>query len=105
MPTSCSLGHAVLNLNRANNTRRRYILVQLPEPTGMSEFSTVADITKERMRRVSQKLAAASAGSLLDSVDDIGFRVFHLAESNFTTWDTQVTRDAHALVTQLELHV
>ena len=34
-----------------------------------------------------------------------GFRVFKLAESNFTTWDAQVTHDPKALEQQLELHV
>jgi adenine-specific DNA-methyltransferase len=40
-----------------------------------------------------------------DQYLDLGFRVFKLAESNFTTWDAQVPQEAGTLLTQLEKHV
>jgi adenine-specific DNA-methyltransferase len=36
---------------------------------------------------------------------DRGFRVFKLAESNFTTWDAQVPHEEGTLLAQLENHV
>jgi adenine-specific DNA-methyltransferase len=36
---------------------------------------------------------------------DRGFRVFKLAESNFTTWDAQVPHEADPLLAQLEKHI
>jgi adenine-specific DNA-methyltransferase len=36
---------------------------------------------------------------------DRGFRVFKLAESNFTTWDAEAPKDQAALAGQLDLHV
>jgi adenine-specific DNA-methyltransferase len=83
-------------------------LVQLPEPTDRKDFPTIADITKERVRRVIQKLNDEDAGKLpMDGVgeQDRGFRVFKLAESNFQTWDADAPKDAASLAQQLTLHV
>ena len=40
-----------------------------------------------------------------DSHEDRGFRVFKLAESNFTPWAADMPHDAEALEEQLEMHV
>ena len=37
--------------------------------------------------------------------DSLGFRVFKLAESNFTTWDALVAHEPKALQNQLDFHV
>src|SRR5262249_2192498 len=69
---------------------------------------TIADITKERVRRVIKKLNEEGSGDLpLDgaSQQDRGFRVFKLAESNFTPWDADAPKDAPTLGKKLELHV
>jgi adenine-specific DNA-methyltransferase len=49
---SGTTAQAVLELNRADGGNRRFILVQLPEPTGNKKFPTIAEIGKERIRRV-----------------------------------------------------
>jgi adenine-specific DNA-methyltransferase len=105
---SGTTAEAVLTLNHRRGGSRKFILVQLPEPTGREDFPTIADITKERVRRVIQKLNAENAGKLdLDGGQgqDHGFRVFKLAESNFTAWDADQAKDAEGLARQLELHV
>jgi len=105
---SGTTAQAVLELNNQDGGNRRFILVQLPEPTEREDFPTIADILKERVRRVINKLNDTKKGTLnLDSSapQDRGFRVFKLAESNFTTWDAQVPHDSNALQQQLELHV
>jgi adenine-specific DNA-methyltransferase len=90
----------------------QFILVQLPEPLERAardqQLRHIADITKERVRRVINKLNEEDAGKLdLDGAQqqDRGFRVFKLAESNFTPWDAEMPHDAAALERQLELHV
>ncbi|MBF0400367.1 MAG: site-specific DNA-methyltransferase [Magnetococcales bacterium] len=87
---SATTGHTVLNLNKQDGGNRRFILVQLPEPTGQKEYPTIAEITKERVRRVIKKLNDAEAGQL-DLSDgakqDRGFRVFKLDASNLKPWD------------------
>jgi adenine-specific DNA-methyltransferase len=105
---SGTTGHAVLELNEADGGDRKFILVQLPEPTEREDYPTIADITKERVRRVIERLNEADESTL--PVDgqapaDRGFRVFKLDESNFTTWDAQAPEDAATLADQLELHV
>jgi len=99
--------HAVLDLNK-DGGNRKFILVQLPEPTDRLDYPTIADITKERVRRVIQKLNDEDAGKLdLDgaSQQDCGFRVFNLAESNFKPWNADLPHNAGALAQQLELHI
>jgi adenine-specific DNA-methyltransferase len=105
---SGTTAHAVLDLNKQDGGNRKFILVQLPEPTGREDYPTIADITKERVRRVITKLSDEDAGKLdLDggAAPDRGFRVFKLAESNFKPWNAQVAHDAQALEEQLDMHV
>ncbi|MCC7492730.1 MAG: site-specific DNA-methyltransferase [Fimbriimonadaceae bacterium] len=108
---SGTTAHAVLAHNRADGGSRKFVLVQLPEPTGRDDYPTIADITKERVRRVIQRLtpeASAPQGSLFEAAPapaDLGFRVFKLDQSNFTTWDADASHDADGLAQQLSLHV
>jgi len=103
---SGTTAHAVLGLNKQDGGNRRFVLVQLPEPTGRENYPTIADICKERVRRVIRKLGAEDAGKLdLDGRQDRGFRVFKLAESNFTTWEAEKPKDAEGLARQLEMYV
>ena len=105
---SGATAHAVLDMNKQDGGSRRFILVQLPEMTGRTDYSTIADITKERVRRVVKNLNEDDMGTLNMNGDgklDRGFRVFKLAESNFTTWDAQVAHEPKALQNQLDFHV
>lgn len=99
--------HAVLNLNRQDGGNRKFILVQLPEATNRDDYATIADITKERVRRVIKKLREESAGKLAfddRQKQDLGFRLFKLDQSNFKHWDAGAPHDVAKLAQQLELH-
>jgi adenine-specific DNA-methyltransferase len=105
---SGTAAHAVLDLNREDTGNRKFILVQLPEPTDQEDFPTLADVCKERIRRVIKKFNDEEADQLaLDGGKrlDRGFRVFKLAESNFKAWATDGAKDEVELELQLELHV
>jgi adenine-specific DNA-methyltransferase len=84
-------------------------MVQLPEPTGedseafKSGYKTIADIGKERIRRVINKIkqdnqdatketkhSKKGASTETDQTLDLGFRVFKLSKSNFKVWDGRV---------------
>jgi adenine-specific DNA-methyltransferase len=80
---SGSTGHAVMNVNVAQESTRRYILVQLPEPTGRDRYRSIADITKERLRRAGKRIREDNP----QFDGDVGFRVFKLASSNIRAWD------------------
>ncbi|AAM72143.1 MAG TPA: site-specific DNA-methyltransferase [Chlorobaculum sp.] len=95
---SGTTGHAVMAQNAADGGNRRYILVQLPEPLDpenkdqkvAAEFCdklgkprTIAELTKERLRRAAKKIKEENplfAG-------DLGFRVFKLDSSNIRAWE------------------
>lgn len=80
---SGSTAHAVMKQNSQEDWKRRFIVVQLPEPTELEDYPTIADITKERLRRAGKKIRAENplfAG-------DLGFRVFKLASSNIRAWE------------------
>jgi adenine-specific DNA-methyltransferase len=105
---SGATAHAVLDLNKQDGGNRKFILIQLPEPTERKDYPTIAEITKERVRRVIKKLNEEDASKLVlegTKKQDRGLRVFKLAESNFKPWDAEVPHDAPALEKQLELHV
>jgi adenine-specific DNA-methyltransferase len=105
---SGTTAQAVMELNQQDGGNRKFILVQLPEPTNREDYPTIADIAKERVRRVIQNLSQDKKGTLAfdsDASSDLGFRAFKLAESNFTTWDAQIAHDPKALQDQLEFHV
>lgn len=112
---SCATAQAVIDMNREDGGSRRFIVVQLPEhadPTSNAAkagFSTIAEIGKERIRRVLSKIRQESEGRLdLDrpTQADLGFKVFKLDRSNFRVWTgSDVSQDDDALAQQLELHV
>jgi len=92
---SGSTGHAVIQANCATGIKRRFILVQIPEPLNGSnkeqkdsfEFcienglsTTVAELTKERIRRAGKKIKTENA--LTAPNLDIGFRVLKIDSSN-----------------------
>jgi adenine-specific DNA-methyltransferase len=115
---SGTMAEAVLQLNKERNVNHKFVLVQLPEPCNPKEKSgkaalntglrTIAEITKERVRRVINKINDEEAGKLdLDGTakQDRGFRVFKLSESNFKPWNANVPHDSQTLEHQLELHI
>ena len=88
---SGTTGDAVMRQNAEDGGQRRCILVQLPEKTKSSDFPTIADITKARLRAVS-KAISRERGRVLPGLDattplDLGFRVFKLDSSNIKAWD------------------
>jgi adenine-specific DNA-methyltransferase len=94
---------AVLALNAEESSERRFILVQLPEPTGLDDFRYVTDITKERLRRVvAPKKKDKQATS--SQAKGAGFRLFKLTDSNFRPWKGKLD-EQNSIGNQLELHV
>ena len=81
---SGTTGDAVIQQNAEDGGDRRYVLVQLPEATGRSDFPTIAHITRERMRRAASRLRSAADPK---TSADLGFRAFSLDSSNLLSWD------------------
>jgi adenine-specific DNA-methyltransferase len=103
---SGTTAEAVLNLN-AKGSRRNFVLVQLPEQVAVGGFKTIADLCKERVRRIVKKLSEAGGSQLAleENKPDLGFKVFKLQSSNFKAWNAEQPKDDAELVKQLTLHV
>jgi adenine-specific DNA-methyltransferase len=90
---SATTADAVMRLNAEDGGSRRFIMVQLPEPTPEkseardSGFTTVADISRRRIEAAGDQIAAESSGQLpLGNHLDVGFRAYKLADTNFAKW-------------------
>jgi adenine-specific DNA-methyltransferase len=113
---SSSTAHAALDLNKEDGGNRKFIMVQLPEPTEENSeahkagYKTIADIGKERIRRVIKKIKEEQgkkndlfSGDKLPQ--DLGFKVFKLQPSNFKLWNGEVAKDKETIEKQLALFV
>ena len=104
---------AILGLNHRDSVRRRYILVQLPQPLDpstqgeknaadlcdkISKPRNIAELTKERLRRTGTKIKAENP----DSTADLGFRVLKLDSSNVKTWEPEPDDLEQALLDHLD---
>jgi adenine-specific DNA-methyltransferase len=118
---SAPTAQAIMQLNKEKpHVRRKFICVQLPEKTEADSrafkegYGTIADIAKERIRRVIEKIESeqeaekkAKAGKL-DFGDekevpklDLGFKVFKLQSSNFKIWRGNKFENGEQLEKQL----
>jgi len=109
---SATTAHAVLDLNKENGGKRKFIMVQLPEKCDEKSeaykagFKTIANIGKERIRRVIAKIKQESSQSLFKNQLDLGFKAFKLDSSNFKIWNTEgISPEQGTLEKQLELHI
>ena len=81
---SATSAHAVIQLNASEvNSKRKFILVQLPEETGEKSeaykagYKTICDIGEERIRRAGKKIKEETGTDI-----DYGFRCFRVDSSN-----------------------
>ena len=70
-------------------------------------FKNIAELGKERIRRVIAKLREDDAGRLdfrdEGRAEDLGFKVFKLTEPNIQQWKATEDRDTEAYAQELEL--
>lgn len=88
---SCPTAHALIEWNAVTDSKRRFVCVQLPEPTEEGSeakaagFNTIADISRSRICK-----AIEATNALVDlaseQVSKPGFKSFLLTPSNFKQW-------------------
>jgi adenine-specific DNA-methyltransferase len=104
---SCTTAQAILELNREQGGNRKFIMVQLPEPTGRQDYPTIAEIGKERIRRGIAKLQKETSGKLDftdgNTPEDLGFKVFKLTKPNIQQWVPDANRDPEDYSEKLSL--
>jgi len=93
---SGTTAHSVMQINAEDGGKRKFICVQLPEPTDEKSdaykagYKNIASICKERIRRAGEQISKESNPNLFTQKGntlDIGFKVLKLDSSNITAWD------------------
>ena len=86
---SATTAHAVMQINVEDKGERKFIMVQLPEfcdeksEAFKSGYKTIAEISKERIRRAAVKIKEENS----DYDGDLGFKVFKLDSTNIKPWE------------------
>jgi adenine-specific DNA-methyltransferase len=101
---SATTAQAILELNREDGGDRRFIMIQLPEMIDNKQFPTIAEIGKERCRRVITHLKKDLEGKFTPTEpEDLGFKVLKLTNSNFRQWKGENVDDAQIYTKQIEM--
>ena len=93
---SATMAQAIMEQNALDNGKRKYILVQMPEPcengseAARAGYKNICEIGKERIRRAGKQILSAGGGQLEMSETqpepgtpvDVGFRCLRLDSSN-----------------------
>ncbi len=101
---SATTAHAIMQLNAEDNGNRKFILVQIPEPTPEKSeakkagYETITEIGKERIRRAAQKIKTEHP----DTQADLGFKVFKLDTSNIKKWQPNMDDLAKDLLSAVD---
>ncbi|AKA32712.1 site-specific DNA-methyltransferase [Acinetobacter baumannii] len=104
---SATTAHAVMQLNAEDNGNRKFIMVQLPEQVDEKKeafkagYKTIADVSKDRIRRAGKKILEDNVNKEGIENLDIGFRVLKIDSSNMK--DVYYTPDALKQVDMLDL--
>lgn len=89
---SATTAHAVMQLNAEDGGNRKFIMVQLPEPTEEKDeaykagYMNICEIGKERIRRAGEKIKEENRDKENIENLDIGFKVLKLDTSNIRKW-------------------
>lgn len=113
---SCSTAQGVLEFNAENETNVKFVCIQLPEKTDPKDdafkegYFTIAEISKERIRRSITKIKENDLKSEeLFKADitnvDLGFKVFKLSKSNFKIWDSTLEKEPEVIQAKLFEHI
>lgn len=119
---SGTTAQAIMELNKEDEGKRRYILIQLSENLDLNNKDqkagaeycdsigkprNIAEIAKERIRRFATKVAGDQNGQLNfnNKSIDVGFKVFHLSQSNFKVWEGSADPKKEVVEKQLVMHV
>lgn len=107
---SCTLGHAVYDLNNEDNGNRKFICIQMDELIGekeiaenyssekLSHIKTVTDVGRTRLKYAINKYTNPYKNRL-------GFKSLSLVNSNFKQWKQITGKDKQALEEQMKLFV
>ena len=106
---SSTTAHAIFQLNAELGTKKKFIMVQVPEKCNENSaaykagYSTICDLAQDRIRKSGAKIVEESP--LLRTDLDIGFRVLKLADSNMNDVYYSPAEYSQDLLSMLESNV
>ncbi len=106
---SATTAHAVMQLNAEDGGNRKFIMVQLPEPTDEDSeaykagYMNICEIGKERISRAGEKIKE-EIGLEAQNLD-IGFKVFKLDTSNIRKWQPDYDNLEQSLLEYVDNYV
>lgn len=106
---TATTAHAVMQINSEDKGKRKFILIQLPEPCQKeseaykSGYKNICEIGKERIRRAGRQIVKNS--TLTSQAIDIGFRVFKIDDSNMKDVYYSVDEYDQAMLKRLESNI
>ena len=98
------LSEAVIRQNASDSGKRRFFIVQIPEPLPADSparelrFGTLSEVAVDRIRRAGRRIRENEPLF----TGDIGFRVFKLASSNIRAWEPNRDKLAETLEASVE---
>jgi len=106
---SGTTAQAVMELNKEDNEKRKFILVQLPEKTDEESeaykagYKTISEISKERIKKAIKKISSED-DMIKNSKDiDLGFKSYRLKESNFKIWRSDIASNEEYLKENIDM--
>lgn len=88
---SATTAQAIMQLNAEENSKRKFILVQLAEPLNSNEeavklgMKTISDVARERICRAGEALTQEHLNMLVD----VGFKTFKISDTNIK-WNSSM---------------
>jgi adenine-specific DNA-methyltransferase len=108
---SATTAHAVMQLNSEDGGNRKFIMVQLPEPTDENSeaykagYMNISEIGKERIRRAGEKIKEENRDKENIANLDVGFKVFKLDTSNIRKWQPDYDNLEQSLLEYIDNYV
>lgn len=106
---SATTAHATMLLNSEDGMKRKFIMVQIPEPISSDTdaykmgYRVICDVGEERIRKAGKKIQEENPLATQDL--DVGFRVLKLDESNMTDVYYSPAEYSQDLLSMLESNV
>jgi adenine-specific DNA-methyltransferase len=108
---SATTAHAVMQLNAEDGGNRKFIMVQLPEPTDEKSeaykagYMNICEIGKERIRRAGEKIKEENKDKENIENLDVGFKVLKLDTSNIRKWQPDYENLEQSLLEYVDNYV
>lgn len=108
---SATTAHAVMQLNAEDGGERKFIMIQLPEPTDEKDeaykagYMNICEIGKERIRRAGEKIKEENKDKENIENLDVGFKVLKLDTSNIRKWQPDFNDIEQSLLDYVDNYV